>query len=115
MAIVKFFTTLLFLSSFLTAGVLAHEETFEQQVRRELNEIHSREALEKCKRHLITDEALYSRRLAKREEFVSSYVQERGIQRRNKLSYTKRDEVGPRALFEAIECKIASINLLIPD
>lgn len=104
----KALTTLLLLSPFLLpVGVLAHEDTFEQKVRRELNEIHSREALDKCKRHLIADDELYARRLAKREEFVSSYVRERGIQRRNKMSYVKRDDIGPRALFEAIECKFS--------
>ncbi|KAI5808028.1 Intradiol ring-cleavage dioxygenase [Peziza echinospora] len=102
MSFVKYFTAALLATSALLPA-LAHQDTYEEIVARDLHTIKARSALEGCKRNLIENEELHQRRLAKREEFVSQFVRERGIKRRNKLPYTKRD-ISARSLFEEIEC-----------
>lgn len=87
------FTPLILLGAAFLQGAAAHaaDETLEA---REHTVRYTRAAirsLEKCQGSLLENRELHRRTLEKREAWVSSHVEKRGIKRRS-MPFTKRDE-----------------------
>ena len=84
--------------------VLAHPESLEEL---QLAKRHTKKAiraLESCHHKLLKNRALHASRFAKREEWINSHVQKRGIKRRSQPETTglNRREVGPDE--RSVEC-----------